>query len=282
MHEVQSLLQFPCVFITTLELRIGSITFGNSPTYQPVSNPSEYTAKQVAYLPDSYSRREPNLRTLSVVFFGTAEPIPQSASPSHLKTEKSENNLRLCGKFLAEKLKVLFFEGDDTGTFIVPALDVRSQVHSMKDRRNGAGKPSVQTCTIWKQTGVCSLSLCSSSACSWYSLMCCNRSSLKPAIWLRIARAICDVRPFASLLFRCVAGRGPFFRGFTFSVGFTICALSGSMPGPSGRSTLQKERFSVRMRSPARHLVVPFLHCPLASAKSICIDAGTANQRYQF
>ena len=44
-------------------------------------------------------------------------------------------------KALAEKLEVLFPEGDGTGTFIVPALDVRSQVLSIKDRRNGVGKP---------------------------------------------------------------------------------------------------------------------------------------------
>ena len=42
---------------------------------------------------------------------------------------------------LAEQLKVLFPEGDDEGAFIVPALDARSQVLSIKDRRNGIGKP---------------------------------------------------------------------------------------------------------------------------------------------
>ena len=44
-------------------------------------------------------------------------------------------------KVLAEHLKVLFPEGDDTGAFIIPALDVRSQVLSIKDRSNGIGKP---------------------------------------------------------------------------------------------------------------------------------------------
>ena len=41
---------------------------------------------------------------------------------------------------LAEQLKILFPGGDDEGAFIVPALDVRSQVLSIKDRRNGFGK----------------------------------------------------------------------------------------------------------------------------------------------
>ena len=44
-------------------------------------------------------------------------------------------------RVLAEKLEALFPDGDDTGSFIVPALDVRSQVLSIKDRRNRVGKP---------------------------------------------------------------------------------------------------------------------------------------------
>ena len=65
-------------------------------------------------------------------------------------------------------------------------------------------------------------------------------------------------------------------------MGFTICAVFGSMPDLTGRSTLLWERSSVRIWSPTRHLIIPFLHRPVASAKSICIDAGTANQRYRF
>ena len=41
-------------------------------------------------------------------------------------------------KALSTKLRELL--GDDTGTFIVPELNVRSQVLSIKDRRNGVGK----------------------------------------------------------------------------------------------------------------------------------------------
>ena len=42
---------------------------------------------------------------------------------------------------LADQLKVLFPDGDDEGAFVVPALDTRSQVLSIQDRRNGVGKP---------------------------------------------------------------------------------------------------------------------------------------------
>ena len=42
---------------------------------------------------------------------------------------------------LADHLKVLFPDGDDECAFIIPAFDARSQIHSIKDRRNGIGKP---------------------------------------------------------------------------------------------------------------------------------------------
>ena len=61
--------------------------------------------------------------------------------PNQLKTEKSENNLRHCGDNWLTTLKSLFPGGDDEGAFIVPALDARSQIFSIKDRRNGIGKP---------------------------------------------------------------------------------------------------------------------------------------------
>ena len=42
---------------------------------------------------------------------------------------------------LADQLKVLFPDADDQLVFIIPALDARSQILSVKDRRNGIGKP---------------------------------------------------------------------------------------------------------------------------------------------
>ena len=42
---------------------------------------------------------------------------------------------------LADQLKVHFPEEDDEGAFIIPAFDTRSHVLSIKDRRNGIGKP---------------------------------------------------------------------------------------------------------------------------------------------
>ena len=50
-----------------------------------------------------------------------------------------ENFLRW--RVSSTKLLELFPEGDDAGALIVAALDARSQVLSIKDRRNGIGKP---------------------------------------------------------------------------------------------------------------------------------------------
>ena len=96
----------------------------------------------------------------------------------------------------------------------------------------------------------------------------CNNSSLKPAIWPRIARPMCDGRPFASPLSRRLAGRGPSSRGFPFgwalqfAVSLARClTLQDAAPRPHDT------------------LSCPFLHCPMASAKSIYIDAGYSNPR---
>ena len=43
-------------------------------------------------------------------------------------------------RVLAEKFEGLFPDGEDTRSFTVPALVVRSQVLSIKDRRNGVQK----------------------------------------------------------------------------------------------------------------------------------------------
>ena len=137
---------------TTPGFRIGSTAFWKSPTYQPATNPSEFIAKQVPCQADSCSKQEPNVRTLwpetrmmvsplkLVVHSATPKQISRSANPSHLKTGKLETICAFVG-ILAKKLTVLFLEGDGTGALIVPALDVRSQVLSVKDRRNGVGKP---------------------------------------------------------------------------------------------------------------------------------------------
>ena len=55
---------------------------------------------------------------------------------------------------LTDQLKVIFPDGDDEGAFIIPALDTRSQLLSITDRRNGVGKPVFKTCFCWKWTNI--------------------------------------------------------------------------------------------------------------------------------
>ena len=74
------------------------------------------------------------------VFSATPKQISRSVNPNHMRTGKSENNLRLCGE-LAEQLKILFPDGDGEGVFIVQTVDPRSQVLSIKNRRDDMGKP---------------------------------------------------------------------------------------------------------------------------------------------
>ena len=51
-------------------------------------------------------------------------------------------------RVLAKQLKIIFPGGDDEGAFVVPLLDARSQVLSIKDRRNGIGKPGFKLASL--------------------------------------------------------------------------------------------------------------------------------------
>ena len=98
------------------------------------------------------SKHEPNVRTLLLDMRMMVSPmqltdpslvriqIVCSANPNQLKTERSENNLRFLRIQLADHLKCLFLDGDDEGVFIVPSIDARSQILSIKDQRNGIVK----------------------------------------------------------------------------------------------------------------------------------------------
>ena len=132
-HEV------PCYYgslanNTTLGLRIGSITFRKNPRCQHPTNLSEFIAMQVPCQPDSYSKRvkcqdfvdryrDDGIPLKSTVFSATPKQLSRSANPSHLKTGKSENNLRLCGKFWPNSSKF----SSPTVTAQVPLLSLRSR-----------------------------------------------------------------------------------------------------------------------------------------------------------
>ena len=75
------------------------------------------------------------------VLSATPKQLSRSANPGHLETGRSESSLRLCGECWPNSSKILFPDGDGEGAFFVPALEARSQVLSIMDRRNGVGKP---------------------------------------------------------------------------------------------------------------------------------------------
>ena len=66
--------------------------------------------------------------------------IVRQSKSNQLMTDRLKKEFALLWRELADQLKVLFPDGDDEGAFIIPLLDARSQVLSIKDRRNGIGK----------------------------------------------------------------------------------------------------------------------------------------------
>ena len=77
-----------------------------------------------------------------IVQCSTAEPISQSASASHLRTRKSEDDLRLFGKFCPQSNENSSRRRSHRFLHF-PCTDVRSQVLSIFDRRHGVGKPEL-------------------------------------------------------------------------------------------------------------------------------------------
>ena len=177
--------------------------------------------------------------TKLTVHSGKEEPISQSVSVSHLKTRKFWKQFAPLWKVWVWKLEVLFLEGDDTGTFIVPALDVRAQVLSIKERRNSVR--SKYSNLFHMETDSCLLLLLLICVFLVFQMEFCNRSSLKPE------RPMCDDRLFAS-----PPGRSRhLFPRFPFSMGASIDRLFGSLPD--------------------LHHVVPLFCCPMASLERIRI-----------
>ena len=109
---------------------------------------------------------------------------------------------------LADHHKVLFPDGDDEGVFIISALDARSQILSIKNRRNGIGKRFSNLLHLEADNLLPLLRLICVSLV--FLLKFCNGFSLK------LTGLMCDGRPLASPLFSRLAGRGAIFCGFPF------------------------------------------------------------------
>ena len=167
-------------------------------------------------------------------------PFRQSRTNIAVRQSKSLEDREIGMQFalwkaLAEKLKVLFPEGDDLHCPLRSTYGLKFAVLRIAETVWGNQWANL----LRLETDSCWLLLLLICVFLVFMMMCCNRSFRKPAIWLRIARPMCDGRPVASPLFRRLAGRGPFFTHFPLFDGlFNLRSLSGSMPDLTGRSTL--------------------------------------------
>ena len=138
-------------------------------------------------------------------------PTITVASPSQLKIERLEDDLCLFGKLCPQSCKKSS-QNDAKDTFSVPHL---TSVHkSSAFWTAGTGWENWFSNLQHPDTNICLTSLHLACAIPVFLMMYYDRLFVKPAIWLRIARPMCDGRPFASSLFRRLASRGPLFRGF--------------------------------------------------------------------
>ena len=127
-------------------------------------------------------------------------------NPGDLKTGRSESKLRLCGECWPNSSKL----SSTMEMTKVPLLSLRSTlVHKFSVSRIGE-KAVENLCSNLHLLEALSCLHLLHLTCVFLALLvkCCSGSSLN------LARPVCDGRPYASPLFRRLAGRGTFFRGF--------------------------------------------------------------------
>ena len=125
-------------------------------------------------------------------------------NPDHLSCERSVDGLHRSGKFW--QLQEVFPEHDTEGTHVVPTIDFRARVLNVFDRRPSNWSASFQACPQLDTNRF----LASFLLCVCLTTFC-NKLLVTQVLRPRIARPLCDGRPFASSPFRRLASRGPFF-----------------------------------------------------------------------
>ena len=126
---------------STLECLLGSRSSGQRPTYPAFNRPIRIHCKT-----GSLSAR--------LVFETRAECQDFVARYKDDGTEKLEDDLRLFGKLCPQSCKKFSQSEMLPMPSMSPALDVRSQILSILDRRNGVGETSFQACTTRTRTSV--------------------------------------------------------------------------------------------------------------------------------
>ena len=198
---------------TSKGLPSGSIPSGKNPTCQHHNKLVRISLQSRFRVGQALLKHEQNVKTLlldikMMVFplqltvpYAAPVQLSQCVNPDQLKTERSENNLRLCGENWLNQLKVLFPDRDDEGACSIPALDTGSPILSIKDRRNGIGFSNLPRLVADKRLLLLHL-ICLFLV---FRLKCCN------GFFLKLTGLMCDGRAIASPLFRRLAGRGAFF-----------------------------------------------------------------------
>ena len=211
---------------TSEELQSGSIPFGKDPRCLRATNLSEFIAKQVPCQSGLFLKHEANAKTslldikMMVSLMQLTVPsaasiqLSLSANPNQLKTERLENNLRLCAEDWLTNLKF-------------SSLMEMTKVQLSSQRSMLAPKSSASKIKETELENRCSnlLRLVTDKRlhllhliCLFlvFRLKCCNGFSLKPT------SLMCDGRSLASPLCCRPAGRGALFCGLPFR---WICSI---------------------------------------------------------
>ena len=166
------------------------------------------------------------------------------------------------------KLREVFSDHD-------PTIDCRAQVVNIYDRRSGIGKPVFKLAPEGHEHRF-TISFSGLRACHTL-MLCCNRLLLlKQALWLRIARSMCDDRPFASSPFRGMASRGLFFTAFF--CGICKCILSMQTLVPTYVSAALQGNHSNTVQASKRHPYLSSSYFNLVWQMSTNVGTGTALQ----
>ena len=150
--------------------------------------------------------------TKLIVHGATSEPILQSVSRSHSKTEKSEKKNSPLWKARSTKIQGHLTSVHKFSVSRIAGTEWRNQYSNL----------------LLVGTNSCLILLLLICVFLALLMMHCDKSFVKPAVWLRIARPMRDGRPFASSPFRRRVEA--LFSRFPFLVGYAICALSSSEP----------------------------------------------------
>ena len=197
MHEVPSYYSFRANS-TTLEFLLGSIASGKSPTFQHATSPSGITAKQAPCQSDSYSKTRATCLDFVARYKDDGIPYEVDSPLCNVRTNiavRQSKSLedREIGKRFAHLWKA-------QSTKIQAHL---TSVHKFSVLRiAGTEWGNQYSDLLLVGTNSCLILLLLICVFLALPMMHCDRLFVKPAVWLRIERPMCDGRLFASSPFR--------------------------------------------------------------------------------